>query len=198
MANHRAPAPAGFAPVELPSRYAKALVAILTAALGVLVTALTDNRVTPVELTNLAIAVLTAAAVYLVPNLPAGPGAWAKAIVAVAGTALQALAPLLLEGHVTPAGWVIVALAALGALGVGIVPNTPAPLTADGTHVITDPRAVPAPFTLPNHTLHELWDQVVRAREITTDTLRVDGSISAEKLRPRPDDPEVPGAVRDV
>lgn len=115
----------GFEPVELPSRYAKAFVAVATAVIAVLVTALTDNVVTVSEVLGISIAFLTAVGVYLVPNLEAGVGRWAKAIVAVVGTAVQAAAPLV-DGGWTTSSWLLVALAALGALTVGIAPNAPA------------------------------------------------------------------------
>jgi|GEM_PF-2270780 len=116
-----------FEPVELPSRYAKALIAIATAALSVLVTALADSTVTLVELLAVAVAVVTAVGVYLVPNLPSGVGRYAKAIVAVVGTGLQAAVPLVTEGAITPTGWLLILLALLGAVGVGVVPNTQRP-----------------------------------------------------------------------
>lgn len=112
-----------FEPVELPSRYAKAFVAILTAVLAVLVTALTDNTVTLVEGLGIGVAGLTAVSVYLVPNLDAGAGKYAKVIVAVVGTAAQAAVPLVVDGAFPPSAWLLVALAALGALSVGITPN---------------------------------------------------------------------------
>lgn len=112
-----------FEPVEIPSRYAKAIVAIVAALSLAFSAALTDGVVTTLEAASVGIALLTAVGVYLVPNLPAGIGRWAKGIVALLGTALQALAPLLSEGEVTASGWLLVAVAALGAVSVGIVPN---------------------------------------------------------------------------
>lgn len=115
-----------FEPVELPSRYAKSFVAILAAVLAVVVTALTDNVVTLVETIGIGVALATAVGVYLVPNLDAGPGRYLKVIVAVVGTALQAAGPLVLNDGTFPAsGWLLVLLAALGAVSVGITPNAP-------------------------------------------------------------------------
>lgn len=123
-----------FEPVELPSAYAKAVVAILAAVAGVLAAALTDDVVTQLELANIGVALLTAVGVYLVPNLDKSVGHWLKAIVAVLGTALQALVPFLAEGRITTSGWILVFVAALGAVGVGIVPNTrPAVAVVDTT-----------------------------------------------------------------
>lgn len=112
-----------FEPVELPSRYAKAIVAIVTAAVTVLVTALTDNVVTLDEKVGIAIAIVTAIGVYLVPNLEGGVGRFAKAIVAVVGIGLQAAVPLISDGNLTGANWLLILLAVLGAVSVGIIPN---------------------------------------------------------------------------
>lgn len=112
-----------FDPVELPSTYAKAVVGILTATLLVVATAVTDNRVEDFEIVGIALALVTAVGVYLIPNLASGVGHWAKMIVALLGTGLQALLPFVTDGEVTLAAWLMVVVAALGAVGVGIVPN---------------------------------------------------------------------------
>jgi hypothetical protein len=112
-----------FDPVELPSKYAKAIVAILTAAATVLATAITDNFVTLDERLGIALAIVNAVAVYLVPNLSAGVGRYAKLIVALVGTGLQAALPLIVDGGFPPSAWLLVLVAALGAVSVGIVPN---------------------------------------------------------------------------
>lgn len=114
-----------FEPVELPSRYAKAFVAIAAAGLAVLVTALTDNVVTLVEVLGIAVALLTAVSVYLVPNLDAGASRYTKFGVAVLGTGLQAAVPLIVDGRFPASAWLLVLLAALGAVSVGITPNAP-------------------------------------------------------------------------
>lgn len=113
--------------------YAKALLAILAAGLVVLAAAITDDDVSSPELVNVGIAIVTAIGVYLIPNLPEGRGVrgYAKGAVAFLGAALAALASFLSDG-VTNAEWVLIALAALGAIGVTIVPNTTA--NAPGRH----------------------------------------------------------------
>lgn len=113
-----------FEPVELPGHYSKAIVAVLTAALSFLVTAVTDNVVSVDERFGLALAIVTAVSVYLVPNFTGGVARYAKMIVAFVGTGLQALIPLLDGGGITPSAWLLVLVAALGAISVGIVPNT--------------------------------------------------------------------------
>lgn len=132
------------AAVELPSAYAKAIVAILTAALTVLAAALTDGVVVLDERFGIALALVNAAAVYLVPNLPSGIGRYAKAIVAVVGTALQAAIPLIVNGTLPASSWLLVLIAALGALSVGIVPNrapTLAPVRTITTNFYNEPKA---------------------------------------------------------
>lgn len=111
-----------FEPVEVPGHYAKAFVAVATAVLAVLVTAATDNVVSTSEVLGIAVAFLTAVGVYFVPNLSGSVGRYAKAIVAVLGTAVQAAVPLV-DGGWTTTSWLLVVLAALGALTVGIAPN---------------------------------------------------------------------------
>ena len=117
------PAPP-FDRVEIPSKYAKAIVAILIAVLTVLVTAMADDVLDPVDLVNVIIAFLTAVGVYVLPNIEnQTAGAWVKFFVAFVGTALQALLPFLITGDVTTQQWLVVLLSAIGALAVGIVPN---------------------------------------------------------------------------
>lgn len=113
-----------FDPVELPSHYAKAIVAILTAVVTVMVTALTDNTITTAEVVQAAIALVAAVGVYLVPNLAEGAARHAKLIVAVLGATLQAVGVLLQGGDLTAQGAMVVLVAALGAVSVGIVPNS--------------------------------------------------------------------------
>lgn len=112
-----------FAPVEVPAKYAKAIIAIITAVLTVLTTALLDSRLDSTDLVNVGIAFLTAFGVYALPNFSQSTGAYIKVLVAFAGTALQALLPFLINGEVTTQQWLLVLLAAIGALGVGVVPN---------------------------------------------------------------------------
>lgn len=109
------------------SHYAKAIGQIIAAAMIILVSALSDGLISPVEFVNIAIAIVTAAGVYWVPNLEAGLAKYAKAITSMAGAALAALVLILGTGiglgDVTLADWLTVALAALATLGIGIVPN---------------------------------------------------------------------------
>jgi hypothetical protein len=112
--------------------YAKSIAAIIAAALGILVTALSDDALSPAELTNVTIAIVTAIGVFLVPTLPAGPARYTKFAVALLGAALITLSSLL-DGGVTTSEWLQVALSALAAVGVYVVPNTP--MIDAGTHV---------------------------------------------------------------
>jgi len=117
------------------AQYAKAIVAIIGAALAVLVTAVNDGVLTPLEMVTVTIAVLTSVGVYLVPNLSSGAQRYAKGAVAFLGAGLAALA-LVLTGalgwaDVSLSDWLTVILAALGGVGVVVVPNAaPTPLVA--------------------------------------------------------------------
>lgn len=108
--------------------YAKSIVMVIAAGLGILTAALTDNVVTPLEFVNIAIAIVAAGGVYLVPNLPLGVAKYAKTLVALIGAALTALVLIIGDAtsfaEVTPSNWLAVALAGLAAIGLYIVPNT--------------------------------------------------------------------------
>jgi hypothetical protein len=116
------------------NRYAKTILAIIAAGLGILTAALSDDVVTPAELVNVAIAVVTAVGVYLVPNTPATAARTLKTIVAAGGAALTALSSALTDG-VTTGEWLQIALAALAAVGVYVVPNQDGPTPATHVHV---------------------------------------------------------------
>lgn len=112
--------------------YAKSIVMVIAAGIGILTAALSDGKVTPVEFVNIGISIVAAIGAYLIPNLSAGVGSYAKSIVAFAGAALAALATIVASatsfGQVTPSDWLNVLLAALAAVGLFIVPNSPKPL----------------------------------------------------------------------
>ena len=107
--------------------YAKSIVTIIAAGLGILVAALADNTVSALEYVNIGIALVTAIGVYLIPNLPAGPATVGKTFVAAAGAALAALATVLATtldfSAVSSSDWLSVLLAAGAAIGVYIIPN---------------------------------------------------------------------------
>lgn len=115
--------PVEFEPVELPSRYAKAIVAILTAALGALYAGLNDDVLTLAEGLGVAVFVANVVGVTLVPLFPAGIGRWSKMLVAIAGMGLQAAVPMIVDGTIPASGWMLILIATLGAISVGIVPN---------------------------------------------------------------------------
>lgn len=109
------------------AQYAKAIASIIAAALAVLVTAVTDGVLTPLETATLAVAVVTAIGVYLIPNLDAGAQRYAKGITAFTGAGLAALVVILSGAlgwaDVSLSDWLTVILAALGGVGVVVVPN---------------------------------------------------------------------------
>lgn len=102
--------------------YAKSIMYIALAAVAFLVTAAADDLLTLDEILNLAIVVLGAVVVYLVPNLPSGVGAYAKTIAAFATAAIITLLSFLTDG-VTVTEWLQVLIAAFAGIGVYIVPN---------------------------------------------------------------------------
>lgn len=115
-----------FEPVELPSRYAKAYVMILTTAVAAVSAALAGGLSLD-EVVSIAVLVLSTIGVYLVPLGSAGVQRYSKLLIAVLGTAGQAAVPLLMNGGtVDTSGWLLIFLAALGAVSVGITPNAPA------------------------------------------------------------------------
>lgn len=119
--------------------YSKAVLMIIASAVTILVAALSDNVVTVSELVNVAIAIVTAIGVYLVPNLADGAARYLKFGVAIVGAALVALSSALTDG-VTISEWLQILLAALAAIGVVIVPNTPMIDARDTNDITSLPR----------------------------------------------------------
>ena len=106
------------------AHYAKSIMYIGLAVVGVLVTSLTDDVVTQSELINVGIVGVGAVATYLVPNLDAGPAAYLKGAVAFLVAGGVALQSFLTDG-VSTAEWLQIAVAAFAGIGVVIVPNEP-------------------------------------------------------------------------
>ena len=104
-------------------RYAKALVAVLGAVLMAVAAAMTDGRIGSDEWVQIAIAGATAASVWTAANVPSLP--YAKTVIAVVLAVLNLLVAYISDG-LTPAEWVNLAIAALTAAGVYVVPNRPA------------------------------------------------------------------------
>lgn len=105
--------------------YAKTVAMIAATGLSAMIVALTgDNAFSPVELVNVAFAVVGAVGVFYVPNAPNGPVA--KAVVATLMAVLTLATNLIADG-VTLSEWLQLAVAALGALGVYGLSNQPRP-----------------------------------------------------------------------
>jgi hypothetical protein len=131
------------------SEYTKALAYILTAALGALAAAMSGG-LTTLEVLQVSVLVLGAVGVYLVPLV-----GYLKGVVAFAAAGVSALVAIFDAGgfaslaEVPTESWLLVIVAALGGVGVVILPNTP-PLdlgaTRDGAHIVTtlagDPEAI--------------------------------------------------------
>lgn len=116
--------------------YGKALVALLIAGLTGLASALTDNQVTSGEGIQIAIAITTTAGVWLVPIVPQWP--WSKTGLAALLAVLN-LSVTVIDGGISGAEWVNLALAGLGVLGISA-----APATSTGRQVTAAPG--PRPF----------------------------------------------------
>lgn len=102
--------------------YAKAIAAVLAAAASAVVAALTgDATVSVVEWINVAIATAGALSVFTAANVPGAE--YTKSILAALTAALM-LAVNLVDGGIDVSEWLQLGLAALGALGVYVVPNT--------------------------------------------------------------------------
>lgn len=101
--------------------YGKALIALLIAGLTALASALTDDRITSPEGIQIAVQVATTAGVWLVPIVPQWP--WAKTGIAALLAVLN-LAVTLIDGGISGAEWVNLALAGLGVLGIAAAPAT--------------------------------------------------------------------------
>jgi hypothetical protein len=114
------------------THYAKSLLYIALAVVGVLVTALADELLTVDELVNVGIIGVGAITVYLVPNLPAGVGRYAKVIVTFVVAGLVALQSFL-TGGITTTEWLQIAVAAFAGIGVYVIPNEPAVKLTQGT-----------------------------------------------------------------
>jgi len=101
--------------------YAKALVAVLMAALTTVQTVATDGISTQ-DWCSIAVAVLTAVGVYFIPNVPASM-AWAKTLVAMLLAGAQAAVQVTATGAITSQGWLTILIAAIGVVSVYTVPN---------------------------------------------------------------------------
>ncbi|BEL07807.1 hypothetical protein Q0Z83_059980 [Actinoplanes sichuanensis] len=100
--------------------YGKAIVAILTAGIVAAYQALSgDQTIEPAEWVSVAIAIVTAVGVWLVPLAPGA--AWAKTAVAVVLAVLQVLTTAILDGLGTDE-ILLMLITAAGAAGIWIAP----------------------------------------------------------------------------
>lgn len=96
--------------------YWKAVVAVLVTVLSAIGAALTgDETISNPEWVNVAIAGVTAAAVFAAPNVPGAR--YTKAILAVLGAALAVMASAIIGG-ITYTEWIQIIVAGAGAVGV--------------------------------------------------------------------------------
>jgi hypothetical protein len=101
----------------------KAIVAF-AGFVGAGIAGVTDGGIHGVlEWTVVAVALANAVQTYVTPNLPDGSGRYAKEISAVVLAVAGLLTPALLDGGLDTGEWWVLIAAALGALGVVVVPN---------------------------------------------------------------------------
>ena len=117
---------------------ATVLSAILAALTG-------DQHVSPTEWVNVAIGAVGVLTVYVVPNVEGSIGKYAKAAVAGAAAVLALLQSLISDG-ISGTEWIQLALAMLGALGVGVLPG---PIVTGGITASTGRRYVDGDGPLP-------------------------------------------------
>lgn len=105
------------------SPYYKSIVAVIVAILSAVQAALfNDQVISPTEWVNVAIAGVTAAAVFAAPNVPGA--VYTKAVLAALGAVLTVLTSAIVGG-ITTSEWIQIILAALGTVGVAAVRNRP-------------------------------------------------------------------------
>jgi len=100
----------------------KAFVAVVMAALVTYQTLATDG-VSVQDWCSVAVAVIGAVGVYLIPNTPALD--WAKTAVAVLLAGAQAAVQVSGDGVISGSEWLTVAIAAIGVVSVYVAPNRP-------------------------------------------------------------------------
>jgi hypothetical protein len=111
--------------------YAKALTALVIAALTALASALTDDSLTSAEAIQVAIAVTTAAGVWVAANVASLPHA--KTVIAGILAALNLAVTYITDG-ISGAEWVNLALALIGVFAVWAIPNKGRVGSTTGTH----------------------------------------------------------------
>jgi hypothetical protein len=103
------------------NRYGKSIVAFLYAAVFVAIPQVSgDGHLDPAEGVTLAIAVVTAAGVYLVPLAPGAK--WSKSAIGFLLAGLNVAAVVVLDFRIDAAEWLMIATAALGAIGIYAAP----------------------------------------------------------------------------
>jgi hypothetical protein len=106
---------------QIMEKHGKSIIAFLYAAAFVLIPQISgDRHLDPSEAVNLAVAVVTAAGVYLVPLAPAAK--WTKSVVAFLLAGLNVAATVILDNTLDPQDWLLIATAALGAIGITLAP----------------------------------------------------------------------------
>lgn len=111
------------------AKYRKAIGQVLVTVAVFVVSAITDDVISPEEWVLLAGTAVTAVGVYVVPNLDEGIGAVAKSVVAFLLAGLTVLATLKLGDGLSTAEILTVLIAAAAAVGLTGLPNAWPPAT---------------------------------------------------------------------
>lgn len=121
---------------------AKAIVYIALSAIAILITALQDYDISPVEFLQLVIVIAGAIPVYLVAGTI--PKTIAAFIVAAAQGLLLVIADLATFAEIPLVAWLTVLVSAFAAIGVAVVPNSskPGPIAVVATGTIAEARSV--------------------------------------------------------
>lgn len=108
--------------------YIKSIAAVVGAAVVTVHQLVADGSPWTLTRTLLVVlAVLGSIAVYIVPQLTEGIGRFAKEFVAFGTAGIEATIPLLGDGAVVGAEWLIIAMAVMTAAGVPLVGNSSVP-----------------------------------------------------------------------
>lgn len=108
--------------------YLKSIAAVVGAAVVTVHQLVADGSPWTFTRTLLVVlAVLGAVTVYVVPNLTAGIGAFAKEFVAFGTAGVEAAIPLLGDGRIVGNEWLLIAIAVMTVAGVPLIGNSSLP-----------------------------------------------------------------------
>jgi hypothetical protein len=114
--------------------YLKSIAAVVGAAVVTVHQLVADGSPWTITRTFMVVlAVLGALTVYVVPNLTAGVGAFAKELVALGTAGVEATIPLLGDGRIVGNEWLVIVIAVMTVAGVPLVGNASLPRAVSRT-----------------------------------------------------------------